>query len=178
MFNNYYYLTKRAKNCLSSFLQCLLCYIAPQYSVCVWKPRKSSQQFTPVYSTAASSWSDHGEPRAGITRAGQVRSGRDIWGRQTNSMELSLGDIAAVVIYFLLILGIGFWVKRAETRDLQPFLSCFSLWSDPTAGQWRAISWQGSTCSGCPWEPPSLPETLAASTSLGWQALGLRQDSV
>ena len=25
-------------------------------------------------------------------------------------MELSLGDVAAVVIYFLLILGIGFWV--------------------------------------------------------------------
>ena len=25
-------------------------------------------------------------------------------------MELSLGDIAAVVIYFLLIIGIGLWV--------------------------------------------------------------------
>ena len=45
-----------------------------------------------------------GEPRAGITKAGQVP---EIFQAK---MELSLGDIAAVVIYFLLILGIGFWV--------------------------------------------------------------------
>ena len=48
-----------------------------------------------------------GEPRAGITRAGQVPGLSQIFQAK---MELSLGDIAAVVIYFLLILGIGFWV--------------------------------------------------------------------
>ena len=178
MFNNYYYVTKRAENCLSSFLQCLLCYIAPQFSLSV----ETSQVQPALYSSllhcslqliwprGASCWNN--KSRSGLSGIFEGDQGR------TDKMELSLGDIAAVVIYFLLILGIGFWVGRPQTKDLQPLLSCFSLWSDPTAEQWRAISWQGSTCSGSPLEPPSLPETLAASTLLVWQAQGLRQDSV
>ena len=31
-------------------------------------------------------------------------------------MELSTGDVAAVVIYFLLIIGVGFWVRNLSDK--------------------------------------------------------------
>ena len=99
-------------------------------------------------------------------------------------MELSLGDIAAVVIYFLLIIGIGLWVGDILLTGVTNhhltliILFYFSLWCGPTAGRWRDISWLGSSCSGCLLEPLCLQEILAANTSLVWRAQELRPASV
>ena len=42
-------------------------------------------------------------------------------------MELSLGDVAAVVIYFLLILGIGFWVGDIIRKNTTNHSSLISV---------------------------------------------------
>ena len=55
-----------------------------------------------------------------ITGAGQVPGLSEIF---QSKMELSLGDIAAVVIYFLLILGIGFWVGDTILLHCEDFFN-------------------------------------------------------
>lgn len=165
MFNNNltYYITKEL-NCLSSFLQCLLCYIATQFSLCgnLASPALTLLHFTPVQPPAdlrprgASCWNNNS--RSGLRSAcrfvcqaengaesGRCRCCRHIF--PTHSRDRILGR------------------RHYKKKYNQPFLPYFSPWSDLTAGQWRATSWPGSSCSGCPWAPPCLPGTSAVSIS-------------